>query len=486
MLLALVVPCLLGSSPTAGAALPPVKHVFVIVLENENAAQTFGSNSPAPYLAHTLSAQGLLLANYYAVTHESLGNYVALLSGQGSNPDTQSDCQVYTDLLPGAMGPDGQALGQGCVYPSSVKTLADQLDASGRSWKGYMEDMGNTSGKPSTCRHPGLGSRDDTQQARAGDQYAARHNPFVYFHSIIDSPVCAKDDVPLSRLPADLASRKTTASYSFITPNLCHDGHDTPCADGEPGGMTSADLFLRHWVPALMSSPAYRDGGMIVIAFDEAELDPSDGDASACCNEPQFPNTLNNGGPLPGRGGGRVGAVVLSPFVRSGAASTTAYNHFSMLRTTEDLFGVGHLGYAAQSGLRPFGKDVYSAGRARLTRLRLKPARLRRRKGGTRISYSLSQPARVEFRIDRAGRGRRGSHGRCLRASKGHGRRCLFWRRVRGGFHRDALLGGNSLKFPGTLRKRRLRPALYRLVAAPNGWSGRGNRVKRRFRVSAR
>jgi hypothetical protein len=166
--------------------------------------------------------------------------------------------------------------------------------------------------------------------------------------------------------------------------------------------------------------------------------------------------------------------------------STTAYNHFSMLRSMEDLFGVGHLGYAAQSGLRPFGSDVYSAGRARLSRLKLAPARLRRRKGGTTISYSLSQPARVEFRIDRAGRGRRGAHGRCMSARKGHGRRCLFWRRVRGGFHRNALVGDNSFKFPGTLRKRRLRPGLYRLVAAPNGWSGRGNRAKRRFLVSPR
>jgi phosphatidylinositol-3-phosphatase len=466
--------------------LPPVKHVFVIVLENENASQTFGQSSPAPYLAHTLSARGLLLPNYFAVTHQSLGNYIALLSGQGSNPDTQADCQIYTDVVPGAIGANGQALGQGCVYPSSVKTLADQLDSKGLSWKGYMEDMGNTPGKPSTCRHPGIGSHDDTQQAKAGDQYAARHNPFVYFHSIIDSPVCARNDVPLTRLSADLASKNTIPSYTFITPNLCHDGHDTPCADGEPGGMTSADQFLRHWIPPLESSPAYRDGGMIVVTFDEAEAEPSDGDATSCCNEPQFPNTPNNGGPLPGRGGGRVGAVVLSPFVRRGAVSTTAYNHFSMLRSMEDLFGVGHLGYAAQSGLRPFGGDVYSAGRARLSRLKLSPARLRRRRGAAKISYSLSQPARVEFRIDRAGRGRRGAHGRCLSARRGHGRRCLFWRRVRGGFHRNALLGENSLTFRGKLRKRRLRPGLYRLVAAPNGWSGRGNRAKRRFRVAAR
>jgi hypothetical protein len=461
--------------------------VFVILLENENADTTFGSESPAPYLAYTLPAKGLLVPNYFGVTHQSLGNYIALLSGQGSNPDTQADCQIYTDLAPGTMGPDGQALGQGCVYPSNVKTLADQLDAKGLSWRGYMEDMGNTPGKPTTCRHPAIGAKDDTQTAKAGDQYAARHNPFVYFHSIIDSPACARNDVPLHGLPTDLASRRTTPSYSFITPNLCHDGHDTPCANGEPGGMTSADLFLRHWIPPIMASPAYREGGMIVITFDEAEAEPGDGDATACCGEPQFPNTINNGGPLPGPGGGRVGAVVLSPFVRPGAASTTPYNHFALLRSTEDLWGLGHLGYAARPELRGFGDDVYSAGRARLSALKLAPSRLHRRRGGTKISYSLSQPARVEFRIDRARSGRRGAHGRCVKPRRGsHAKRCLRWRRVRGGFHRNALLGANSLKFPGRLRGRRLRPGLYRLVAAPNGWRGRGNRSKRRFRVSAR
>jgi phosphatidylinositol-3-phosphatase len=77
---------------------------------------------------------------------------------------------------------DGQAVGQGCVYPASVPTVADQLTAKGLTWKAYQQDMG------APCRHPVLGLLDDTQKAPVGDQYAARHNPFVYFHSIIDGP----------------------------------------------------------------------------------------------------------------------------------------------------------------------------------------------------------------------------------------------------------------------------------------------------------
>jgi hypothetical protein len=242
------------------------------------------------------------------------------------------------------------------VYPAAVQTVADQLDARGLTWKGYMEDMGADPVRDggTTCAHPAIGAPDRSQSAAADDQYAARHNPFVYFHSITDRPACAADDVPLSRLPGDLGSAATTPSLSFITPDLCHDGHDATCADGGPGGLAAANAFLRTWVPRITGSPAFARG-LLVITFDEAESD-----SSACCGEPPGPNTPSPGGQKPGPGGGRVGAVLLSPFIRPGTTSTQAYNHYALLRSVEDIFGLGHLGYAAQAGLRPFGADVYS------------------------------------------------------------------------------------------------------------------------------
>jgi hypothetical protein len=167
---------------------------------------------------------------------------------------------VFTDVLPGLPAPDGQVTGQGCVYPASVKTVADQLEARGLAWKGYMEDMGNDPARDNgtTCAHPAIGTPDRTQQASATDQYATRHNPFVYFHAIIDRPACAQRDVPLSGLSGDLASAKTTPNLSFIVPDLCHDGHDATCADGGPGGLPAADAFLREWVPRITGSAAYR------------------------------------------------------------------------------------------------------------------------------------------------------------------------------------------------------------------------------------
>jgi hypothetical protein len=359
---------LLAPAPAAAAPrLPPIKHVFVIALENKGYDETFGFGSVSPYLSITLPGQGALVPYYYGISHLSLTNYVALLSGQGSNPLTQSDCQVYQPVTPGTIGADGQAIGTGCVYPPTVKTLADQLDATGRGWKGYMEDMGNgPPGTAKTCRHPTLGAPDPTQIARVGDQYAARHDPFVYFASIIDSPSCARDDVPLDRLPGDLASARRTASYSFITPNLCNDGHDAMCAGGGIGGLTAADRFLRLWVPRITRSPAYRDGGLLAVVFDEAEVN----DASACCGELQFPNTKNNGFTAIGRGGGRMGAVMLSPYIDPGTVDTVAYNHFAFLRSVEDLFGLRHLGYAAQAGLAPFGRDLFTCYRAGTPRAR--------------------------------------------------------------------------------------------------------------------
>jgi hypothetical protein len=343
------------AAPAASAAgpgyLPAARHVFVINLENKGYDETWGPGSPAPYLSRTLRARGVLLTNYYGVAHESLPNYVAQISGQGPNPQTQGDCQIYTDFVGTGTVAPGQAVGQGCVYPSTVRTVADQLLARGLGWKGYLEDMGTP------CRHPALNAPDDTQQAEVGDQYAARHNPFVYFHSIIDTRACANRDVDLSRLPGDLASVATTPNLAFITPNLCSDAHDAPCVSGEPGGLVTADRWLRVWVPRIISSPAFRRDGVLIITFDESEGPQSDSDA--CCGEGPGPNS-----PLPGitgLGGGRVGALVISPFVRGGTWSTTHYNHYSLLASIEELFGLPKLGYAAQPGLNRFGLDVYNA-----------------------------------------------------------------------------------------------------------------------------
>ncbi len=340
--------------PPASTAvyLPPIKHVFVINIENKGYDKTWGPTSAAPYLAKTLRSKGVLLNTYYGTAHNSQPNYVAQLSGQGPNPQMQADCQIYSSFVGTGTTAPGQAVGDGCVFPASVASLPTQLDGKGLSWKGYMQDMGTP------CRHPVINTVDTTQQAKVGDQYAARHNPFVYFAAIVDSPKCAQRVVDLAQLPRDLASISTTPNLTYITPNLCDDGHDAPCVDGRPGGLTSANAWLTVWVPKILNSPAYQTDGALIITADEADSPQSD--ATACCGEGPGPNS-----PLPGisgLGGGRIGALVLSRWTAPNTWSTTPYNHYSLLASLEDVFGLPHLGYAATGGLNRFGLDVYNNG----------------------------------------------------------------------------------------------------------------------------
>jgi hypothetical protein len=359
-----------------------IKHVFVIVLENEGFDVTFGPNSKAPYLSKTLPTQGVLLTQYYGTGHVSLDNYIAMLSGQAATPQTRNDCGTYADYILTGVTPDGQAIGTGCVYPASIKTLPDQLNAIGKTWRGYMGDMGNDPTRESaTCGHPALNTLDLTQSSEApsasvplGDQYASRHDPFVYFHSIIDSPDCNKNVVNLNQLPLDLAHEETTPNFAFITPNLCDDGHDAPCKNGQPGGLVSADAFLQKWIPLIQASKAYQKDGLIVINFDEGGLAIQAGGNGQlsivapgvfCCNEQPGPNLA----PFPqstnitptisltfeNYGGDRTGAVLLSPFLKPGSVSNTPFNHYSLLKSLEDIFDTEeYLGYAAQPGLVGF------------------------------------------------------------------------------------------------------------------------------------
>ncbi|HEY3713857.1 MAG TPA: alkaline phosphatase family protein [Jatrophihabitantaceae bacterium] len=410
--------------PVPGGA---IKHVMVIDLENEDFNNSFGPTSPAKYLNDVLVPQGQLLTNYYATGHFSTDNYLAQISGQAPNQVSGNDCitntttfaSTYTDVTPGTLDPEqrrypGQVDGSGCVYPAAVATIGNQLDALDRghahslplTWRQYAEDMGNDPARDqgtldplggTDCAHPATGGTFPNT-ATTTDQYAIRHVPFLFFHSVTDNTAyCAQHVVPLGTLTSDphgdmfsghlaqdLAQQRTTPAFSMVTPNVCNDGHDATCIGvnaegGHAGGLVGADLWLKHWMPVILNSPAYRSGQMlVVVTFDEAGVD-----ATACCNEQPGPDNDNPGYPPlsalfssnppptgPGQypGGGRVGAVLLSSkWIAPGSVNDTPYNHYSALRSYEDLLGIttggsdgrGHLGFAGQAGLRPFGPDVF-------------------------------------------------------------------------------------------------------------------------------
>jgi len=375
-----------GSSAPAGkspalATGTKIKHVFVITLASPGYEQTWGSGSAATYLTTQLRPRGTLLSNYYAIAHLDLPNYIAMISGQGPNADTDANCPTFSEFPAGStLDATGQLPGAGCVYPVNVVTLADQLTSSRHQWRAYAEDLANGSPPVTTCRHPSSGQPDPTQSGRPGDEYAARHNPFVYFHSLLDLGDCASDDLPLTQLATDLTSTATTANYSFIAPNLCHDGSEAVCADGEPGGLARADAFLKQWVPLILDSPAYKKDGLLVITFADAPAS----DTSGCCRAPGGGSAgSSTGASVPVTGGGRVGALVLSRYTTPGALSITPYNHYSLLRTIEDLFGLRHLANANQTGVKTFGSDVLkgvfpSGSRGKATRAARSSARIAR------------------------------------------------------------------------------------------------------------
>jgi|CZKU01.1.fsa_nt_gi hypothetical protein len=427
-----------------------IRHLMVIDLENESFATTFGASSPATYLNGTLLKQGELVTNYFATSHVSLGNYLSQVSGQEPTVSTNDDCidlaslshpplvGGFTDVVPGtdttqpATFP-GQVVGDGCVYPGptttshGARTIGDQLDARGDDdgdhrrlrWRSYAEDMGDDPARDygvpdplggTDCAHAPVGGVDHSNGAEAADQYATRHNPFVYFHSVIDDEArCDAHVVPLGKVTVgsggapdafsghlfeDLRDPWKTPVFMFITPNLCDDGHDATCAGtnvegGHQGGLVGADLWLKHWMPMIFASPAYRTGQLLVVlTFDEGGAT----DARACpaanqadCGSPTGPNVSNPGfSTLLGLfgvqtpptttfvypGGGQVGAVLFNArLIEPGSVNDKgSYDHYSALRSYEDLLGVhrggddgrGHLGYAARAGLSPFGRDVFN------------------------------------------------------------------------------------------------------------------------------
>ena len=331
------------------ATLPPVTHLFMIVLGEGSYEASFGEGSIAPYLSETLAGKGEVLENYYAVTQGVLANEIALMSGQGPTPQTAAGCPEYADISPGTVDPaTEQVAGAGCVYPATTSTLLGQLKAAGQTWKAYVE-----SPPAATQPQPPCGPGP---------------NPVANFHSLLDDGECAESTVGLDQLAPDLEKTSTEIpALSYIVPNACHNGSETPCGPGQPAGLVGVEAFLSSVVPEIEESDAYKVGGMIAITFAQAPQAGPAPDSSACCATPEYPNLPpatatqpNPEGVKPFGGGGRVGMLLLSPYVLAGSVAEGYFNHFSFLRSVEEVFGLPALGYAAEPVVQPFDESVYN------------------------------------------------------------------------------------------------------------------------------
>lgn len=262
-----------GPSVAVGS-LPAFSHVWLIAFENESYHEIVGSPD-LPYLNGLIARSGLAEA-YQAVTRPSQPNYLALVSGSTHGVDDNDDHEI------------------------DAPSLFDQVEASGRTWRVFAENV-----------PPGCFRGHEARDGRDGPgTYARWHEPAISFASIANDPARCANITDLT------AFDPAAADFSLIIPNLCHDMHDCPDAVG--------DAWLGQLVPRIIDSPAWRDGGILFITFDEG--DKSD------------------------RGPGRVPLVVASPLVAPGFRSTVPHDHYALLRTIEAAWGLPCLVHACASG----------------------------------------------------------------------------------------------------------------------------------------
>jgi phosphatidylinositol-3-phosphatase len=193
-------------------------------------------------------------------------------------------------------------------------------------------------GSPANCVHPG----PEEVETTVPGGYAARQNPFVYFHSLLDLGDCSANDLPLDKLNGDLHKTEKTPSYSFIAPTLCNAGTSGQCPAGGTEDAASADAFLAAWVPKILASPAYKADGLLIVDF-------------AAANPPV---TVPGATPVPVTDPLRVGALLLSPFLTPGSTDNAQYNPYSVLRSNEDLFGLDPLALAGAAKTKSFAPSL--------------------------------------------------------------------------------------------------------------------------------
>src|SRR5919199_1024600 len=260
----------------ARAQVPPsVGHIVLVLMENHDYEQVIGSPD-APYI--NALASRYALADNYGLLHPSLPNYLALLGGDTFGVTT--DCtRCFIDAV----------------------NLVDALEANGRTWKSYQEDL------PRPC-FLGSSARD----------YVVRHNPFLYFRDIREDSNRCQQVVPLSQFSEDLQGGQLP-DFAWVTPNLQHDMHD--------GSVAQGDQWLAGFLPPILASDAWHQNGLVLVTWDEGQ------GADACCG---------------GAVGGHTPLLVVTPDGKAGYHSPHPVTPYGVLRTIEELWGLPYLGRSGE------------------------------------------------------------------------------------------------------------------------------------------
>lgn len=267
---------------TSSSSVPNFDHIVIVTFENREYHKVIGNLFMPTY--NRYAGKYALLTQYFAVTHPSLPNYIAMIGGDTFEIDRNcKNCFIH------------------------AKSLPDLIEASGRTWKTYQEDM------QTPCA---LGNQDE-------NEYVQKHNPFVYFNSIrLDKQRCASRVVPMKELYEDIEAGRLP-NYIFVTPNMCNNAHN--CS------LYKTDTWLRKFLNNIL--PALEKDGanyLVVLNWDEGQDDGS------CCGLPQY-------------AGGRIPVVLISPLVKTHFRDATPYTHYSLLKTISKAWDLPYLGHAADT-----------------------------------------------------------------------------------------------------------------------------------------
>jgi phospholipase C len=292
----------------SNAKLKNFQHVFIIMMENTSFSSLIG-NPNAPWINSAAATYGFA-TNYLGVTHPSQPNYIAATSGSTNGVINDNDTTI------------------------NVRNIVDQIEASGRTWKAYMQSY-------ALCKTP--------LDSSCGNQlYERKHNPFISYQDVQSNPARVAKIVDFSQLSTDLAN-KSVPDYTWISPDQCHDMHGRAATPADPCDFSqvqpliaTGDTFLKNTVGAIMNSQAFNGNSVIFITWDESDFPFSD--VTGCCDA------------VPG--GGHVVMITISHSSHSPRTSNVAYNHYSMLSTIEGGWSLGCLGFTCDTANVPTMSDL--------------------------------------------------------------------------------------------------------------------------------
>jgi len=347
-----------ASAPTMAAA---PKHIFLIMMENHSTGDIFGNKTDAPYINQLIAQPGVLYATqYFGVTHPSLPNYLALFSG--STQGIWDDCKAGADVTckPEEFVPEsddpataGQLLTDGQATEAAHKahlfkgkTLVDQLEAAGLSWKAYMQAMPADN---KTLEYAPVGA-DGKVIAKL---YAQKHNPFMYFADVRNNPQRLAKVVPYEELAQDLSAGKVP-NFVWISPDQCHDMHGIspsaakaiqmpdcgyPDSGLDHGAIKLGDAYVKDAVAAITGSAAWKEGSVLLIVWDEDDYSGFAGTGGS---------PIGRNGTL--LGGSRAPLIIVTAGQGAAKKLDAPANHYTLLAAIEGEWHLACLGAACKAG----------------------------------------------------------------------------------------------------------------------------------------